>query len=199
MSDISKKIELIVAGGLAPLLKGSNFTKKARYFYRKHDDRIDVINLQSSQWNNASEGRFTVNVGLYYPAISVITNAPIVKGMPKVYDCTIQERIGHLTEGNLDHWWKIDSTTDDIKIASDLAKQVDQLCLPWLDRLSNLETTKQVLKKKKNSFIAAGIALHQGLQEDAQNLYYQALTEKPLARSRFISWAKQHGLKMSAP
>jgi len=117
MSDIAKKIDAIIKERLAPLLKNIGFKKKARNFYREFENRIELINVQSSKWNEGNEGQFTINVGVYYPEISEITDALPVKGMPKEYDCTVRERIGLLMPENKDKWWKIDSSSNDSEVS----------------------------------------------------------------------------------
>jgi hypothetical protein len=193
MSEIGKAIDGIVTESLAPLLKKNGFKKTARNFYRAHEDRIDVINVQASQWNHGNEGQFTVNVGVYYPSIAEIINAPPIKGMPKEYDCTIRERVGSLTAENKDTWWLVDSNTDRSRTASDLATKVDTLCLPWLDKMSNLDSVKEGVAKNW-PLVAAGIALFQGRESEAKAFVEQSFKQQPMAKSRAMVWGKKHGL-----
>ena len=193
MSEIAKRIDTIIKEGLAPLLKNSGFKKKARNFYREFENRIEVINVQASQWNEGNEGQFTINVGVYYPDISEITDAPPVKGMPKEYDCTVRERIGLLTPENQDKWWKVDGSVNDQEIAENVAYKVKELCLPWLSEMSDLEKVKNYITNKL-PFVAAGIALFQGNHGEASALIEKALVQKPLAKSKIITWGKKHAL-----
>jgi len=193
MSEIGKSIDGIVKEELASLLKQNGFKKTARNFYRAYENRIDVINVQASQWNHGDEGKFTVNVGVYYPSIAEITGAPPIKGMPKEYDCTIRERIGSLTDANKDTWWLIDSKTDRSATASDLASKVETLCLPWLDRMSNLEAVKDGVAKRW-PLVAAGIALFQDRESEAKAFLEQSLKQQPMAKSRAKAWGKKRGL-----
>ncbi|MBT2786735.1 DUF4304 domain-containing protein [Halomonas sp. ISL-106] len=52
---------------------------------------MKMINIQASQFNNSSEWSFTINVGVYFPAIVEITGGSPVNGMPKEYNCTTRE------------------------------------------------------------------------------------------------------------
>ncbi len=193
MSEISKRIDAIIRGNLAPLLKERGFRKKARNFYRQHDDRVELINVQASQWNEGAEGQFTVNVGVYYPAISEITDAPSVKGMPKEYDCTVRQRIGLISEDRKDTWWSLNATSDDGQIAKDVAKKVEMLCLPWLESMSNLDEVK-ALAAINRPLVAAGISLHQGNDLEARDYLNQSFKKQPVAKSRAMAWGKKHGL-----
>ena len=127
---LSKIVDGITKAELASLLKQHGFKKKTRNFYRENADRTDVINIQASQWNEGREGQFTVSVGICFPAISEIIDAPLIKGLPKEYDCTIRERIGLITEENRDIWWKINTETNQSVLANDLASKVNSICLP---------------------------------------------------------------------
>jgi len=193
MSKIAKEIDGVVKEGLSTLLKQNGFKKIARNFYRIHDNRIDVINVQASQWNHGEEGKFTINVGVFYPSIAEITDAPPVKGMPKEYDCTIRERIGSLTEENKDKWWLVDSNTDKSATASDVASKVETLCLPWLEKMSRLDAVKTGVSKNW-PLVAAGIALFQDRKSEAKAFLEQSLKQQPMAKSRAGAWGKKHGL-----
>jgi hypothetical protein len=194
MSEISKIIDEIIKAELAPLLKQFGFKKKARNFYREHSDRTDVINIQSSQWNAGLEGKFTVNVGVHFPAISELTDAPPVKGLPKEYDCTIRERIGLITEENRDTWWEVNPETDQDVVANDLALKVNSICLPWLELMSELNNVKTGVVKNNRAIVAACISLHQGNTSEAKEYLEQSFKQQPLAKSRASVWGKKHGL-----
>jgi hypothetical protein len=194
MSEIAKRIDAIIKEGLAPLLKKEGFKKKARNFYREHKNRIELINIQASKWNEGNEGQFTVNVGVYYPDIAKVTDALPVNGIPKEYDCTIRERIGFLKPDKKDAWWKINSSSNDAEVSENVANQVKELCLPWLDKMSNLDEVKSYIAKNNRAFVAAGIALLQGNRDEASLYIEQALKQQPLAKSKINSWGRKHGL-----
>jgi len=175
-------------------LKNEAFKKKARYFYREHENRIELINIQASKWSEGNEGQFTVNVGVYYPEIAKVTDALPVNGLPKEYDCTISERIGLLSQENKDTWWKINSSSKDAGISENIANHVKDLCLPWLDIISSLDDVKDYIAKNNRAFLAAGIALFQGNRDEASAYIEQALKQPPLANSKINSWSKKHGL-----
>jgi hypothetical protein len=193
MSEISKRIDSIIRERLSPFLKNNGFKKKARNFYREYSDRVEVINVQASQWNEGSEGKFTINVGVYYPEIAKILEAPPVSGAPKEYDCTVRERIGLLAPEKKDQWWHIDGSVNDLEISEDIANQVENICLPWLSEMSDLVNVKSHVVKNM-AFVAAGIALFQGNREEASELIEKALKQKPLAKSKINSWGKKHGV-----
>lgn len=193
MSEISEKIDEIIKTGIAPLLKGHGFKKKARNFYRSFDDRIDVINVQASQSNLGAKGKSTINLGVYYPAVAEIIEAIPVKGMPKEYNCTVRERIGGVLDDRQDIWWSVDETTNLKEVAIELATKVEVFCLPWLEEVSTVDKVKSKYSKV-SPFTAAGISLMQGNKVDAKNFLEASIKKKPRAKSRSIGWAKRHGL-----
>ncbi|WP_052707869.1 DUF4304 domain-containing protein [Vibrio neptunius] len=194
MSEISKVIDAVIKMELVPFLKQSGFKKKGRNFYREHDNRIEVINIQSSQWNNGQAGRFTLNIGIYFPEIAKLAESPKFIGLPKEYDCTLRERIGLLTSENKDIWWEVDSQSELSLVGSDLATKARQFCLPWLDKMSDLNNVKVSAVNSRNSLLAAVISLYQGDISGSKVHLVVALKEKPLAKSRIKSWGKKHGV-----
>lgn len=195
MSVIAKRIDGVIGAGLAPLLKEAGFKKQARNFRRAHNDHTDVINVQLFRYNDATHGRFTVNLGVYYPAIAGITEAFPVEGKPKEYDCTVRQRIGFLLEAGTDFWWEIDQSTDDADTAADLESAVAKYGLPWLDSLSDLNVVKRFARDNHGEFVAAGIALHLGDRDEAQYYFDRDIAKgNKYALPKLIEWAKKHGL-----
>jgi hypothetical protein len=64
--------------------------------------------------------------------------------------------------------------------------------------MGDLDAVKNTMARKNRSFIAAAIALHQGDRKEAQDLFDQALKEQPLAKSKFVAWARKHALNVAA-
>jgi hypothetical protein len=58
-------------------LKKEGFKKRTRTFYCKHENHIELINIQASKWNEGNGGRFTVNVGVY-TEIAEVTDALLI-------------------------------------------------------------------------------------------------------------------------
>ena len=186
MSEISKKIDEIIKIGIAPLLKGHGFKKKARNFYRSFDDRVDIINVQASRYNEGTKGEFTINLGVYFPAIAEITEAIPVKGIPKEYNCTVRKRIGGVLDDRQDIWWSVDTATNLEEVAFELATKVENFCLPWLEEMSTIDNVKNQVSKNM-PFIAAGISLMQGEKVDAKNYLEACIKKKPTAKSQSIA------------
>jgi hypothetical protein len=89
--------------GLAPLVKKEGFSKSGRNFHRQSGNNWLVVNVQASQGNIGTHGKFTINLGVYLPEVSLLVSDPL-RGKPKEYDCTVRKRIGCLMPGARDHW-----------------------------------------------------------------------------------------------
>ena len=90
--------------------------------------------------------------------------------------------------------WEINSSSNDAEVSEDVANQVKELCLTWLENMSNLDEVKSYIAKNNRAFVAAGIALFQGNRVEASAYIEQALKQQPLAKSKINSWGKKHGL-----
>src|SRR5215467_1430359 len=110
-SQIAESIDQLIKYGVAQLMKANGFSRSGRTFHRAEGEDWQVVNLQASQSNVGEIGRFTINLGVYLPRISVLAGKP-VPGKPKEYECTHRERIGRCMAGGLDQWWEINASTD---------------------------------------------------------------------------------------
>jgi len=150
MGTISKIIDETIREGLVPFLKEQGFKKKARTFYREFEERIEVVNVQSSRWNEGDEGRITINLGVYYPGTSEFLDTPKFKGLPKEYDCTVRTRIGLLLPVPCDLWWKIKGAVDS-HIAVEQRDAVKEYGLPWFQRMSDMDVVKKLCCNQDSS------------------------------------------------
>src|SRR5262245_58254178 len=106
MSEIADLIDTVVRLGLAPHLRSSGFKKHSRTFTFETGACTQIVNVQASQANIGSEGRFTLNLGVYFPAVAK-RRVMVARGAyPKEYEGTLRARIGSLMPGNRDHWWE---------------------------------------------------------------------------------------------
>jgi hypothetical protein len=113
MSERGKLIDDVTRPGLAIAPKKLGYRKSGRTFYQVHDARTEIVNVQASKSNMGDmgdTGTFTINLGVYFPAVATITNAlPITGVFPKEYDSTVRKRLGMLVDGDRDFWWTVDS------------------------------------------------------------------------------------------
>lgn len=56
--------------GAAPDVEGVGLQKHGRTFVRDTGAAAQIFNVQASQWNQGAEGNFTLNLGVYFPAVA---------------------------------------------------------------------------------------------------------------------------------
>ena len=195
MSEIAKLIDDIIRLDLAKRLKADGYRKSGRTFHFTSDLRTVVVNVQGSKSNLGDDGKFTINLGIYFPDVAKITGAiPFTGSFPKEYNCTIRQRLGKLmTDGN-DFWWSVSSDSDLDAIARNVGDAWAQHGKPWIDHISDLDAVNTELLKQKLFFIAAGVSLLRGRRDEATELIRQAESRQPRAAAKIQAWARQHEL-----
>lgn len=118
-----------------------------------------VINIQLSRWNSASEASFTVNLGVSVEALHVASEGLPLQGSLKEHDCDIRVRIGQLMPGGEDKWWKVTPSSDPDQLVEDVFAPIGQVGLPWLERLTDYSALAAEFTKEKWPFMAA-LAYH---------------------------------------
>ncbi|MBI3607238.1 MAG: DUF4304 domain-containing protein [Nitrospirae bacterium] len=142
MSEIGKAIDAVIRGGLAALMKREGFKKFGRNFLNVGSESVAVLNVQASMYNLGTTGKFTINLGRYFPSVARAAGEPELQGLPKEYNCQIRLRIGHLLPENLDHWWTVGPETNIEQLALDVTRVVEDVGLPWLRRMHDLHALK---------------------------------------------------------
>ncbi len=190
MSEIGQRINAVIGHSLAPCLREAGFRRKARTFHRVETDRIDVINVQGSKWNQGRTGEFTINVGIYFPQIAELYDPYLPEGLPQEYHCTIRRRLGQLMGKRIDKWWKLGRFTKEDKLSVQLAGLIREFALPWMEEMSDLENVKPDVPR----FIAAAVAYHQGRMDEARQYVIESYDETPARNELTRDWAVAHGL-----
>jgi len=149
MSKTSEMIDYIIGVGLHPALKRERFLKSSRTFRRCQPGCIQIVNVQGSWTNFDDKGRFTVNLGVYFPEAARIDGEFQVTERPSAQDCIVQERIGNLMPDRHDYWWSFDPTSSLEEIAHELTLACMCYGLPWLDAHSTIEGALKFLQIQK--------------------------------------------------
>jgi hypothetical protein len=193
MSDIARRIDEIIFLGLKALLKGRGFKKSGRNFYKQQNGTYQVLNIQASMFNDSDEGRFTVNLGIFFPEINDLVGIFEVSGVPKETECTVRQRIGLLAPEGTDFWWKVEPTSSAQEVARHLRSFVETFGLPWLEKNSDVRAAGPLLRKQ-NPFVAAATALYEGNREEAKATIESIIAKGSAAASRARHWGKRHHL-----
>lgn len=143
--SIARQIDDVIRRALVPSLRADGFRKSARTFHRSLDGVIEVLHVQASTSNAGDVGRFTLNLGVYFPGVDEILGDATLEH-PKEYQCHVRERIGAVM-GRGDHWWTLDPTTPPADVAPEIERAYRDFVPSWFDRhrspLSACETLRR--------------------------------------------------------
>jgi hypothetical protein len=194
MENIQDITDAAMKLGLAPELRKSGYKKSGRTFHFVSDACTRVLNIQSDRWNTRTEGSFTINLGIYFPALHQLAERVPFPGLPKEYDCDVRERIGDLMPSQKDHWWNVNMNTNIEELADELRHVWQEYARPWLEHNSSLINAAMVLERTRQPFMAAAARLLLGDKEKARELTALALKQYPAALDDTRAWAQKHGL-----
>lgn len=153
---------------------------------------MQVLNVQSSSGNIGLSGKFTVNLGVYLPAVAArlgnATDAP----WPKEYQCTLRERIGSLMPTRDDFWWHLDSSTDLDRLAAQVLGVVNEVGIPWLEAAVDPSRQLSIAGACAYHLEVAAVALELGQPEVAKRRLEAALAERPVAAAHVQRFAQRN-------
>ncbi|TQV74105.1 DUF4304 domain-containing protein [Aliikangiella marina] len=193
MSEISKLIDECIKLGIAKFLKSHGFNKSGRNWHKEVDNNWQIVNVQASSGNFASEGRFAINLGVYISEIESYCGNTL-NGKPKEYDSTIGIRLGS-TDSASDFWWEIDAKSDLQSISNDVVQKLESQGISWLNHhldISNVSNSLNV-QPSVQSFSAA---LLSGNEEEAKRRVIAAIEDRPRAEAHFKRWSTKAGLEL---
>jgi hypothetical protein len=200
VSEIAKAIDQCIHLGLAPSLKQDGFKKTGRTFMRQIELCTQLVNVQASQSNIGNTGKFTLNLGIYFPTVEKLVKGTELGQPPKEYDCTLRQRIGQLMpEHGGDKWWSIDNHSDLKTISGEISAAWVSFGRPWIERYSQLGEAATLEWPQLEHRVAMLILLNQ--REEADRVLRAGLaktTRNPHYRTGVIRWAKSQGLSVEA-
>lgn len=159
---IGARIDFL-ARRLAEALKPAGFKRRSRVLFRELGESVhrcvQLIGFQGDKWNEGRWGKFTINLGVCFPAL-----LDLQKELPGLewigehvnpYDLAFgpggfEARLGDALAGERsprwpealkpreDFWAEIDADTDLIDLSQRLNAAVQDLALPWLEQRSTL-------------------------------------------------------------
>jgi hypothetical protein len=181
---------------LHPILKHEGFQKSARTYRRNLDGCIQIINIQGSSWNSGDQGRFTINLAVYYPEAARIDGFSRLTDRPVESDCLVRQRIGLLMPDRNDFWWAFDADSDLDKIAREVSSAWTTYGKPWLAECSTPDGAFRFILSLKNPYWASIFSLMQGNRETAKNYLAEAVIQarNPHLYSRLQDWGRLNGL-----
>ena len=140
-------IDTAIIKHVAPFLRMAGFRKKAHNFWRDVERVVDVLTIQKSQWNDADDARFTVNLGLYWPSVQATIGRTAKAMPPKEYDCIVSTRLGPLFDEGRDFWWQVQPDSDVDLMGADVVEKLRKYGLSWLERGHDPQQTLEYARR----------------------------------------------------
>lgn len=156
-------------------LKPRGFRKSGRTYRKPAAGAVQVLNVQSDKWSTADEVRFTINLGVFFPAVHAALRLgwqPSPEG-PKEYECTLHARIGELLPGGKHTWWELRPGDRTGRLVEEVNDAVRRFAIPWLDSTSDFETSRS----KATGGIAVAFELVAGERDRALRMLRELLRQ----------------------
>lgn len=186
---------------LTTLLKGIGFKRRGRTYNRAvQDGMIHVVNLQMGQFpigdyvipglRESYYGRFTVNLGVFLPAVPEIESGRGSPAFVPEYHCEIRERLGFLAHGE-DVWWDLDHRV--AATATSVVELMDEKGVPFLDQYEDYSSVLSYLErsghfpssnKGRSALVGALICVARGERDRAATFFDRATAEADRSKHR---------------
>jgi hypothetical protein len=135
---LRQRMEATLQEWVTPILAAEGFRKRKNVYERRFSEMAWVVDIQWGQFKNAVDADWTLNCGVF---VEGVTSAYFDRPDPKqaqLLDCCIQTRVGMLSQGRTDKWWRLQSSdeaaTVDQQIGEDVSSRIRADCLPFLKR-----------------------------------------------------------------
>jgi len=186
-----------IAAEVSPLLKRCGFRKSGRLWRRAANEGIvQVINLQGSVWNADTNGRCTINAGIYVPRLAELLGIGRVTDTPTDADCHLRVRPAMLDDGN-DTWREFDTTKPPTidRAITDLTNTLTQFALPWIATHTTLAEIGRELQRTSEWWWAAACSLALDDREAATNFLSLAIRNASATHAPHLRrWGAEHDL-----
>jgi hypothetical protein len=155
MSEIAKQIKAIVDLGLVPLLKRAGFRKHGTHYARTKYEALQLVNIQSSQFNMGSQGRFTLNIGVHFSSVArAMFGSDPMPVPPREHYCLLRRRVGMLLEEKVNHWWTVTPQTDVSAVAAELTSAWNDRVSPWLSSVETISGAASEIEERPDFLFA---------------------------------------------
>ena len=139
-SPFEQRLGSVLNQGMTSVLKPLGF-KRARNSYILDLNEIQqVVSIQRDQYNTRESASFTIEVGVYSPALfHFFYNLPSPIP-PQASDCVILSRLRQLDDDHLGPWWNLSASDEasitDQLMADDISDRLRRHGLPLLNRFA---------------------------------------------------------------
>ena len=221
--EVAELINRIVDAAIAAPLAAAGYRRSGRTWRRSLDDgAIQVVNVQWSP-RNRGEGSFSLNAGVYFPALTTsLALFPATK-TPKEWDCHVRFRprlrgargwdvrvpgVADVDPDIADGLFKsffswLDRRADrkapeqQQRATRELRESLEREAFPWLDRVSTIQGARDELLRRGPLFWAAHASLLLGEREAAAGILERELVKSksnPEYTETIRKWGHANGL-----
>ena len=220
--EIGKLINRIVDTAIAAPLAAAGFKRAGRTWRRFLDEGVvQVVNVQWSPRSGGVEGWFTLNAGVYFPALARSLAMGAVTASPKEFECHVRYRpllpgrggwtvrvpgaakldpdLGTGRIAAFFNW--LDQRADrkapaqHEKATRELRESLEQHGFPWLERVSTIRGARDEFMRRGPSFWAAHASLVLGERDEARQILERELARaKPEYAETLREWGGKNGL-----
>jgi hypothetical protein len=190
MSEIGRVIDRVAADALTNPLKAAGYQKAGRTWRRRVTDAVQVVNVQASRHNFGADGRFTLNAGVYFPALAARLGLFPPTDAPEESDCHVHTRPMPLGK----NWWKV--RAPGAAKTDEEGGRVLGAVLSWLDRVVDLERARDELIRHGPLWWAAAASLELDDHAAAARLFAQAVASAAAGKADELQrWGRANGLE----
>lgn len=190
----------------SPVLTKSGFalsSSKERHpassiqFYKHEYDHSQYIDFQRDKWWKKSSGRFTINIGVFYPHVHEMMTGRHLEE-PPIGMWTMSQRLGILAYGH-DTWWTLDNRTNIEQLGHELLDLWQQYGELWLDSVNSLTKLRTYYLKEHSLWGALVIDLVNNDVSSAKEQFRSWLVlwkgeTRPSSVEDRLEFALQHSL-----
>ena len=197
MQQVKNVIDSIISLQLKPLLKDEGYRKASRTFRYFGNNFVKVVNVQASSWNSSEDGKFTINLGVYFPKLAEVHDYLDVSDKPTESECLVSTRIGLLMPTKEDFWWSVDKESSISKLSQELSDSWLRYGKPWIDKHSDLfEARKFYLDNFYFPYIVAMMSVVLGDMKMATQMATKTVADHPEMYERVSKWASKNNIKL---
>ncbi len=141
-APLNSTLKSLASCSLAPLLFADEYAESpaasrhslsTAQFHRVGPDHICLLDSQRDKYWTNQTGKFTVNIGVYFPAIEAIRGKQVIEGIPPGGCWTIATRLNMLATGE-DRWWTLTPRTKLGPLQAELQDRWRGFGHPWIER-----------------------------------------------------------------
>lgn len=168
---------------LSAALGPYGFRRSGTTFLRNTGELIQIINLQGDKWNQGNEGKYYINLAVYYGKIATIEYGDEPTNTPKEYDGQLRNR---LRGKGVPESWSFSPKTDYELHSDALVDAVVAHGLPYFEGIDTpLQLAESILDKNKNGMITIADCI-------TRALIFAELGDKVRAQDEFDTYFKKN-------